>query len=60
MSVTKARQVIFLNIKQHTTMIEKGTDDQVRSLNQSYSVDFSQSRIGVKNCIFKKEVKMKR
>ena len=60
MSVTKARQVIFLYIKQHTTMIEKGTDDQVRSLNQSYSVDFSQSRIGVKNCIFKKEVKMKR
>ena len=30
------------------------TDEQVWSLSQFYSVDFSQSRIGVKKCVFNK------
>ena len=37
--------------------VERGTeavDDQVWSLTQFYSVDFSQSRIGVKKCVFNK------
>ena len=34
---------------------EGGSDAiQVRSLTQFYSVDFSQSMIGVKKCVFKK------
>ena len=33
---------------------QKGTTGQVWSLTQFYSVDFSQSRIGVKKCVFNK------
>ena len=51
------KDINYLAIDETDRMVEKGHFEelqQVWSLTQLYSVDFSQSRIGVKECVFNK------